>query len=79
MGHLGARETLIYEKNLKLKTWCQTPFKLQQTVFNGLKDWGGIAYKFYRASAENIAKFYCRDEMQMHTGNPFFAFISAIA
>ncbi len=27
MGHSGARGTLIYEKNLKLKISCQTPFK----------------------------------------------------
>ena len=28
MGHSAARGTLIYEKNLKLKILCQTPFKL---------------------------------------------------
>ncbi len=27
MGYLGARGTLIYEKNLKSKISCQTPFK----------------------------------------------------
>jgi hypothetical protein len=27
MGYTGARGTLIYEKNLKPKILCQTPFK----------------------------------------------------
>ncbi len=27
MGYLGARGTLIYEKNLMSKISCQTPFK----------------------------------------------------
>jgi hypothetical protein len=27
MGYSGARGTLIYEKNLKAKILCQTPFK----------------------------------------------------
>jgi hypothetical protein len=27
MGYSGARGTLIYEKNLKAKISCQTPFK----------------------------------------------------
>ncbi len=27
MGYSGAQETLIYEKNLKSKILCQTPFK----------------------------------------------------
>ncbi len=27
MGYSGAQETLIYEKNLKSKISCQTPFK----------------------------------------------------
>jgi hypothetical protein len=27
MGYLGAQGTLIYEKNLKYKIPCQTPFK----------------------------------------------------
>ncbi len=27
-GYSGARGTLIYEKNLKAKSSCQTPFKL---------------------------------------------------
>ncbi len=31
MGHSGARGTLIYEKNLKLKISCQTPFKYSVT------------------------------------------------
>jgi hypothetical protein len=29
MGYSGARGTLIYEKNLKAKISCQTPFKGQ--------------------------------------------------
>ncbi len=29
MGYSGARGTLIYEKNLKAKISCQTPFKTQ--------------------------------------------------
>ncbi len=28
MGYSGIRGKLIYEKNLKLKISCQTPFKL---------------------------------------------------
>jgi hypothetical protein len=28
MGYSGARGTLIYEKNLKAKISCQTPFKI---------------------------------------------------
>jgi hypothetical protein len=30
MGYSGARGTLIYEKNLKAKISCQTPFKPRQ-------------------------------------------------
>ncbi len=30
MGDLGAWGTLIHEKNLKSKIWCQTPFKRLQ-------------------------------------------------
>ncbi len=30
MGYSGARGTLIYEKNLKAKISCQTPFKRLQ-------------------------------------------------
>jgi hypothetical protein len=42
MGYSGARGTLIYEKNLKAKISCQTPFK-------GFKDdkpslWKDICY-----------------------------------
>jgi hypothetical protein len=29
MGYSGARGTLIYEKNLKAKILCQTPFKAE--------------------------------------------------
>jgi hypothetical protein len=32
MGYSGARGTLIYEKNLKAKISCQTPFKLPYTT-----------------------------------------------
>jgi hypothetical protein len=56
-----------------------SPFKLQlkQTGFSGLKEYKiYVAYKFYRAST--FAKFYCSGEMQTNTGNPFYAFISAI-
>jgi hypothetical protein len=31
MGYSGARGTLIYEKNLKAKISCQTPFKVSVT------------------------------------------------
>ncbi len=30
MGYSGARGTLIFEKNLKSKISCQTPFKIVQ-------------------------------------------------
>jgi hypothetical protein len=29
LGYSGARGTLIYEKNLKPKISCQTPFKIR--------------------------------------------------
>jgi hypothetical protein len=33
MGYSGARGTLIYEKNLKAKISCQTPFNGRNTSF----------------------------------------------
>ncbi len=46
MGYLGARGTLIYEKNLMSKISCQTPFKgtvggdacLYQSILTGEKN-----------------------------------------
>ncbi len=35
MGYLGARGTLIHEKNLKLKISCQTLFKFQNCAHGG--------------------------------------------
>ncbi len=44
MAYSGARETLIYEKNLKSKISCQTPFKLKfwyekklETIFSAIQ------------------------------------------
>ncbi len=34
MGYSGAQGTLIYEKNLKSKISCQTPFKHVQNLRN---------------------------------------------
>jgi hypothetical protein len=52
MGHSGARGTLIYEKNLKLKISCQTPLKNPQNHYKALsvhvstdKNWTGGACK----------------------------------
>ena len=36
MVYSGARGTLIYEKNLKAKISCQTPFKLTKTLHTTL-------------------------------------------
>jgi hypothetical protein len=32
MGYSGAQGTLIYEKNLKSKISCQTPFNIEQRI-----------------------------------------------
>jgi hypothetical protein len=40
MGYSGARGTLIYEKNLKSKISCQTPFKCFVTGYWSPGDWG---------------------------------------
>ncbi len=39
MGYSGARGTLIYEKNLKAKISCQTPFK-------GTQAWDNLEFFF---------------------------------
>ena len=37
MGYSGAQGTLVYEKNLKSKISCQTPFKLQSITFDNFQ------------------------------------------
>ncbi len=48
MADSGARGTLIYEKNLKSKISCQTPFKynIYRKKFNFLHQVGGASEKF---------------------------------
>jgi hypothetical protein len=36
LRYSGAQGTLIYEKNLKLKISCQTPFNLKSVVAPGI-------------------------------------------
>ncbi len=47
-GYSGARGTLIYEKNLKAKISCQTPFKLNESLVSDIPAGDGkIANLFY--------------------------------
>ncbi len=66
MEYLGARGTLIYEKNLKAKISCQTPFKLLNT-FKGSGFFHKICQSFEYLMAYRLIlhlhpptlQFYC--------------------
>ncbi len=68
MGYSGARGTLIYEKNLKVKISCQTPFKNSSTGIVG----GGGGRGVEEEVGHKFDKWFSKKGTFKHLSELFF-------
>ncbi len=59
MGYSGARGTLIYEKNLKAKILCQTPFNRKECKFSNQTNlqYTVAVYRSRQKSGQRLLRF----------------------